>query len=243
VSEPIPLFKINPALDRAALAARFAAARRVQIRDLLTPETAATVYDVLARGTPWGLAWNDGSTPGDIGNAELGRIAPDRRAAMGRALGEQVRRRGYGFAYHRYPMVRAYLEQWDASGPLHLLLEHINDEPLMDFVRTVTGMPDLAKADAQATLFAPGQFLGVHNDSHVAEGWRIAYVMNFTRDWHEDWGGYLLFYDEDGDVVAGFRPRYNALNLFAVPQRHNVTYVPPWSPVGRFAITGWFRDK
>ena len=243
MSEAIPLFRINPALDRAALAARFAADRRVQIRNLLTPDTAATVHDVLARQTPWGLAVADGGTPTDIGNAELARLTPERRAAMARNVGEQMRQRRYGFAYHRYPMVRAYLENWNPQGPLHLLLEHVNDEPLMELVRAVTGMPDLAKADAQATLFAPGQFLGMHNDSHVAEGWRVAYVMNFARDWHEDWGGYLLFYDDDGDVVAGFRPRFNALNLFAVPQRHNVSFVPPWSPVGRFAITGWFRDR
>ena len=62
-------------------------------------------------------------------------------------------------------------------------------------------------------------------------------------EWRPEWGGYLNFYDEEGDVVAGFRPRFNALNIFAVPQKHNVTYVPPFSPVGRFAITGWFRDR
>jgi Rps23 Pro-64 3,4-dihydroxylase Tpa1-like proline 4-hydroxylase len=52
-----------------------------------------------------------------------------------------------------------------------------------------------------------------------------------------------MFYDEDGDCIAGFKPRFNALNLFAVPQRHSVSYVPPFAPAGRFAITGWFRDQ
>lgn len=239
----IPLFQLNPGLDRDALAAAFQRHRRLQIRDVLTRETAATIHDVLARGTPWGLAWNDGSKPVDLPPRQLAGLAPQARAEMGRKVSATVRDRGYGFAYHRYPMLDAYKSGVDLDGALALLVEHINDEPLLDLVRHVTGVAELVKADAQATLFAPGQFLGVHNDSHVGEGWRIAYVLNFTRDWHEDWGGYLLFYDEDGDVIAGFRPRYNALNLFAVPQRHNVSYVPPWSPVGRFAITGWFRDR
>ena len=114
----------------------------------------------------------------------------------------------------------------------------------LDLVREVTAIPELVKADAQATLYGPSHFLTQHNDSHMAEGWRIAYVLNFTAEpWRPDWGGYLLFYDEEGDVIAGYRPRFNALNLFAVPMLHSVTYVPPFSPIGRYAITGWFRDR
>jgi Rps23 Pro-64 3,4-dihydroxylase Tpa1-like proline 4-hydroxylase len=52
-----------------------------------------------------------------------------------------------------------------------------------------------------------------------------------------------MFYDDDDDVIAGLRPRFNTLNLFAVPQRHNVTYVVPSAPARRLAITGWFRDR
>ena len=237
------LFELNPSLDRAALAARFAQDRRVQIRDVLTPEAAATIHDVLARGTPWGLAWKGEGQPADVHSDALARLQPQQRQEMSQSIMQAMRNRRYGFAYNRYPMLNAYLERWAPDGAHDMLLEHINDQPLLDLVRQVTGFDDLLKADAQATLYAPGQFLGLHNDSHVAEGWRVAYVLNFTRDWHEDWGGYLLFYDEDGDVVAGYKPRFNALNLFAVPQRHSVTYVPPFSPVGRFAITGWFRNR
>ena len=31
--------------------------------------------------------------------------------------------------------------------------------------------------------------------------------------------------------------------VLAVPQRHAVTYVPPFAPPHRFAITGWLRDR
>lgn len=244
MSATIPLFQLNPALDRAALATAFARHRRIQIRDVLTRETAATVHDVLARATPWGFAIRDAARETHLGPAEQAALTPPAKAELGRNVAAVVRDRGYGFAYQRYPMLTAYLERRDPDGPLALLVEHLNDAPLLELVRAVTGDDAIVKADAQATLFAPGQFLGLHDDGRTDEsGRRIAYVLNFTRDWHEDWGGYLLFYDADGDVVAGFRPRWNALNLFAVPQRHNVTYVPPWSPVGRFAITGWFRDR
>jgi Rps23 Pro-64 3,4-dihydroxylase Tpa1-like proline 4-hydroxylase len=114
----------------------------------------------------------------------------------------------------------------------------------MDLVRAISGMSDLVKADAQATLYGPNHFLAVHNDEDTSAGRRVAYVLTLcAEDWRPDWGGYLNFYDADGDVVAGYRPRFNALNLFAVPQKHNVSFVPPFAPVARYAITGWFRDR
>ena len=83
-----------------------------------------------------------------------------------------------------------------------------------------------------------------HVDAHSGEGRRVAYVLNFAPDyWHTDWGGYLVFFDEEGDIVEGFRPRFNALNLFRVPQAHSVTFVPPFAPAARFAISGWLLDK
>lgn len=150
----------------------------------------------------------------------------------------------YAFRYGHYPLVQSALEGWDPGGPHDLLLEYINAPEFMDLVRTVTGSFDLVKADGQATLFAPQHFLGRHNDSHVGDGWRVAYVLNLTIDeWHPDWGGHLQFFGEDGEITGAFRPRFNALNLLAVPQPHAVSLVAPFAPLGRYAITGWFRDR
>jgi Rps23 Pro-64 3,4-dihydroxylase Tpa1-like proline 4-hydroxylase len=135
-------------------------------------------------------------------------------------------------------------EGWDPGSPHENLLEHLNAPEFISLARDVTGIQDLIKADGQATLFAPNHYLGRHIDSHVAEGWEVAYVLNFAQaDWHPDWGGYLLFLDDDGDVIEGFRPRFNALNLFKVPQAHAVSYVAPFAPLGRLAITGWLRTQ
>ena len=51
-------------------------------------------------------------------------------------------------------------------------MEHINDQPLMDLVRTVTGIADLRKADAQATLYGPNHFLAMHDDGMSARAGR-----------------------------------------------------------------------
>ena len=241
----IPLFELNPAVDRAGAARQFDSDGRVQIRDFLSDRAARTIHRILSAETPWGLGWRAGDDgPHGLRRQELAALAPDQRNALMTKVGAAMRAGDYAFAYGQYRMLDAYLEKWGEHEALDILLEHINSEPLLDLVRAVTAIPQLRKADAQATLYAPGHFLSLHDDSHVEEGWQVAYVMSFCADdWRPDFGGYLLFYDEEGDVVAGYRPRFNALNMFRVPQRHSVSYVPPFAPYGRFSITGWFRDR
>ena len=54
--------------------------------------------------------------------------------------------------------------------------------------------------------------------------------------------GVLSLVESADAVIEGFRPRFNALNLFRVPQSHLVSYVPPFAPIGRMAVTGWLRS-
>lgn len=239
------LFSLNPLLDRKALAERFSRDGRVQVRDVLSEAAAVAIHDILARGTPWGLAWQAGSDgPNAVRAGALETDPAGQRRAIAAATTAAARRGDYAFQFAQYPILDAYLGGWAPGGAHDLLLEHINSEDFLEFIREVTGISSISKGDAQATLYAPGHFLSLHVDSHVGEGWRVAYVLSFCREeWKPDWGGYLNFYDDDGDVVAGYRPRFNALNMFTVPRAHAVTYVPPFAPVGRFAVTGWFRDR
>ena len=243
------LFELNPALDRAALAAEFVANTRVQVRDFLTRETAEEIREILAKATPWGLAMQaDGSAfsgPQQILPQEMRDPAKQKRAGeIGLATDASAARGDYAFRFAQYPILQAVQEGWAPDGPHEILLEHINAPEFMQLARDITGEAELIKADGQATLYAKQQFLGRHIDSHVMEGWTIAYVMNFTiDDWHPDWGGYLQFLDDDGDIVQGFRPRFNSLNLFRVPQAHSVSFVAPFAPIGRYAVTGWLRNQ
>jgi len=240
------LFQLNPALDVAALKARFAATGRVQLRNVLTEESARELQLMLAQGTPWGMAVGAGTAKPSSFRAAQTRTPEGQQALQqaARSAEHHTARGEYGFRFAHYPILEAINEGWDPGGAHEVLIEHLNAPAFLDLARAVTGIDQLFKADAQATLFAPNHYLGRHIDSHVAEGWEVAYVLNLAReDWHPDWGGYLLFLDEDGDVVEGFRPRFNTLNLFRVPQPHLVSYVPPFAPVGRLAVTGWLRSR
>ena len=243
------LFEINPDLDRKALAQRYAKQTRVQIRDVLTEQTAREIQHILMSGTKWGMAVQAGDGPGKEPQSwRYEQVRTEQGAQAVNAAANAAHRASaqgdFAFRFAQYPILTAMQEQWEPEGVHDLLLEYINAPDFLNLVREVTGLADLKKADGQATLFAPNQYLGRHIDSHVAEGWRVAYVLNLSRDdWHPDWGGYLLFLDDDGDVIEGFRPRFNSLNLFAVPQSHQVSYVSPFAPIGRVAITGWLRDR
>jgi Rps23 Pro-64 3,4-dihydroxylase Tpa1-like proline 4-hydroxylase len=244
-----PLFALNPDLARTDLARSFARDGRLQVRDFLTRETALELRSILAERTPWGVALH-AQGPGNVQPQSFraeelrDRAKAEQLQRLVRATNEAAAQGRYAFRSLRYSLVEAYLGNWDPGGPHDLLLEHLNAPEFMGFMRQVTGIEALVKADAHASCYGPQHFLGRHVDSHLAEGWRVAYVLNLTiDDWQPDWGGYLVFYDEDGDIVAGYRPRFNTLNLFLVPVPHAVSYVPPFAPNGRYAISGWLRDR
>ena len=239
-----PLFILNPALDRAALAAAFAADGRVQIRDVLTPESALAVADLLANHTPWGISWQAGADgPHKLRREAAAALSQAEWQSIYAKLGAAQAAGQFGFIYTQYQAYDAHRDGWSA-GPRHdQLFTDMNSAQMLDLVREVTGLPQIIWADAQATLFGQQQFLSLHQDISD-QGWLVAYVLSFaTLDWRPDWGGYLNFYNEDGDIELGLRPRFNTLNMFRVPRDHNVSFVPGFAPAGRFAVTGWFRDR
>ena len=241
------LFELNPDLDRAALAKRFSVEGRLQIRDVLTSETARELRHILSTQVPWGMAMQAGADADARGFSARDlqdRAVQQDALAMAKATDAAAAAGDYAFRSMRYSLVEAVQQGWQDGEWAEVLLEHLNAEPFLRLIRDVSGIPDLVRADGHASCYAAQHFLGRHNDSHVAEGWRIAYVLNLTvDDWHPDWGGYLVFYDADGNVETGLRPRFNSLNIFAVPQDHAVTYVPPFAPKGRYSINGWLRDR
>jgi SM-20-related protein len=241
----VTFIAINPELDVAALAARFRRDGSVQIHDFLVPDAASRLRHLLQHQTPWGLAWQAGSDgPHLLRHETLSSLAAADAAQIQEKLVAAMQDGRYAFAYSSYPLVQAYLERWAPGSDHERLLEEINAGPLIDLVQRITGVNDLIKADGQATLYAPGHFLARHDDDEPSRGRRIAYVLGLTMDeWRPEWGGYLNFYDPAGQVQLGMRPRFNTLSLFTVPQDHAVEQVASFAPTGRFAVTGWFRNR
>lgn len=238
------LFALNPALDRAAIRAALAENRLVQVEDFLTPDSAAALFQLVSRQTPFGLAWAGDGQPSTNMRAEaLKTLAPAERARIGAVVGQAAATGQFGYIYAQYPLVEAYMGKWAPGHPTEQLLEELNGGPVLDFARSVSGYSDIIKADGQITLYGPGHFLTEHNDLVSSETRRTAFVLNLAPDWKPDWGGYLNFIDAKGNIAAGFMPRFNTMNLFQVPIRHNVSQVAAFAPMSRFAVTGWFLAR
>jgi Rps23 Pro-64 3,4-dihydroxylase Tpa1-like proline 4-hydroxylase len=228
-------------LDPTAAAARLAQTGRAQLMDALQPSAAEDLHALLAGHVPWGLAHLEAGKPRTLPYDRLRALTHAQRAELGARIQAEARA-GYQFMYHSYMMVTAYVEGRDPQLPLHRVLEYLNGEPFLDFARRLTGVPELRRANAQATCYLPGDFLKFHTDADSSEGRRFAYVLNLTRGWQADWGGLLQFLDADGAVLETFLPRWNSLSIFRVPTPHCVSQVAAWAAAPRLAITGWLLD-
>lgn len=239
------LLQINPALDRAVLADQFARSGRLQVPDVLTPHSASRLRELLEHGTPWLVSWCAGSSGARyITPEELPKMPRDELEAIERSLGDAGRRKEFAYLYLSYPLDTAFANKWHPGSRHEQLREELRADAFACLLRDITGFSEIVGADGYATHFAPGHFLSCHTDEGAK--WRrvVAYVLNVTfTEWSPDYGGYLTFYDTDGDVELALRPKFNTLNVFTVPQLHSVTRVAPFAPLGRTAISGWARES
>jgi len=71
-------FALDPSLDCAALAARLAAQRRVQVRNVLSSDSADRLLDGLERDTPWSLTYYSLRGIGMVPGGLIGLCSPRR---------------------------------------------------------------------------------------------------------------------------------------------------------------------
>jgi Rps23 Pro-64 3,4-dihydroxylase Tpa1-like proline 4-hydroxylase len=235
------MIALNPALDASQLAIDYALRKRLQIRDVLLPESARQIHGALLERTPWSLAFNDGPRVIELKPDQLARLTPDetQRIADGVQRGAQA---GYQFLYNIHPLLAEYFRPGAPRTPLFDVFEFMNRPATLDFLRRVTGIPTIRWADGQATLYRAGHFLKYHTDETPSQRRAAAYVLNLTEGWGRDWGGYLQFFNDRYDIEEAYRPIFNALNLFTVPMDHSVGMVASYAPGLRLSITGWLRE-
>ena len=227
-----------PDLDR--LRQQFASDRYAHVKPVLPDDMAQELYTVLRDGTPWSQVFNDRDKHIDMSAAQVAALSEEQATRLRQAIYAQARN-GFQYCYNNYPIFDACRAGKNAGHRLHDFYEWLNGEEFLGLARSVTGFDDISFADAQATCYLPGHFLTCHDDSHAGKKRRAAYVFNLTPDWPTDWGGYLQLLDDEYHIRRGFKPTFNALNLLAVPQNHNVSMVAPFAGGQRLSIAGWLR--
>jgi SM-20-related protein len=233
--------RLNPALDAAPFARTYAAEKAVQVRDLFEEALAYELEQTLL-SLPWRLICQNEERQNII-------LAREQIAAMSgeerRALEDGIRERAaenFGFTYFTYPMIEARLGNWDPGHPIHALTDFLNSAEFIAFAKAVIAEPRLTKIDCHATNYQRGHFLTRHRDEGDKLERRAAYTIGLSRRWEPDWGGLLVFLDNDFNIKRGFTPGFNVLTVFDGLMEHTVTAVAPFAPAPRLSIAGWFRD-
>ena len=232
-------FRLDTSHDASALAEEFARDGRVRIMDFLQHEDAKALLAEL-HSLPWNLVYRKGGKVVEITPSELQKLTPQDAAAIRQTV-DQGAREGFQFLYNNYPLMREYFTPGRRERDVFRAYEMLNSPQVLELLRTVTGMADVRWLDAHGSLYQANQFLKYHTDESAEEPRLAAYVLSLVEDWDLDWGGLLQFWTDDNDVECALRPRFNAMNVFAVPRRHSVSQVASYAPPRRFAVTGWLR--
>ncbi len=233
-------FHLNPNLDVPALAKEYAAAGRLRIEGLLAEDGLAELYHHLNDREDWWHLMNSPDGVIELDRATRAKMSAKQKAALDAQVHERAQT---GFQY-RYEGLRVPDEAERLSAADDLLAEFsrlMSSEPMLDMLRAVTGYTELSFTDGHATCYGPGDFLTGHDDDVAGKDRLAAYVFGLTPRWRLEWGGLLLFHGPNEASVTGQVPRFNTLDLFAVPQRHSVSMVTPAAIRRRYAITGWLR--
>jgi SM-20-related protein len=234
--------KLTASLDAAALAPEFARSGRLHIPDFLDDAFAKSVHAAMADAVPWMRTMVVGGRGVEAPLAAF--LAAGPRRAQIEAQVADVARNGFQYCYDSYRLssqIDAGKRLGGVMAPIEAFYDLLNSEAFLSFVRTLTGDAAPAYCDAHVSRYGAGHFLRGHDDGNAQTGRLYAYVMNFTPQWQTDLGGILMFQDERRDVTLGLTPRYNALNIFKVPQWHSVSQVASFVKAHRYAITGWVR--
>lgn len=231
-------FALNADIDADALAAQFARDGRVQVKGFLAPDCAEALHLLLRERGDWVQVLNSNGKVFELPRETRAQMAEAARADLDNAIYAQARS-GFQYRYESIRVPDGTAARAASDDPLVRFAEWMSNGEARDLLRQIVGVDAIEFADAQATAYAPGDFLTGHDDAVAGKNRHAAYVMNLTPVWRTEWGGLLLFHEPE---VSGFAPAFNTLNMFRVPQMHSVSEVTRAAAYRRYSITGWLRS-
>ena len=228
---------LSSRLDLRSLREQYKRSQRIHIPNILKERFADKIYQTLSKQKQWNLCWNDDGKHFDMDYEGVVQWDESQRKQLLKIIETQAENK---FQYH-YAAIPIYDIYKNKVMPNHFfndIYEFVNSEEFLALVRKITSLDAIQYADVQATRFTGGHFLNEHNDNVVGKNRLAAFVLNMTRNWNSNWGGALVFNEEQ---PTAYFPAYNALNIFTVPQKHLVSYIPPYVTKNRHSLTGWLR--
>ncbi|WGM30389.1 2OG-Fe(II) oxygenase family protein [Brevundimonas sp. NIBR11] len=235
--------RLNRGLQPDSYRPVFKSHRRLHIPGILDAASAAALHALVAGPNEWTRSVHLAAGQDvDILVSELEALTPEQRAEFERSLVDSSSE-SLKYVFDTVRISSELDGGRPVSAPMRSLHDFVNGPAFLDFFRRLTGDDRVAFADVMATRYLPGHFAGAHGDHIPGQHRLYAYVLNLTPDWRADWGGVLMFQDEDGHIAEGYTPKFNALNVFAVPQTHAVSMVTRLARAPRLSVTGWIHAR
>ena len=214
---------------------------RVHIPGFFRPEVAEEIFKA-CQDTEYKLSFKGQHTNYDLAERDVGVLDLGQKVGLLKLIHSQASK-DFQYLYDAYRLSDLVETCALAPGVLADFFAMLNSEETLDVFRAMTGDSRIQYADAQLTRYRPGHFLTEHDDHHPEKHRLYAYVIKLTPVWRVDWGGLLMFLSADGHVAEAYAPRWNAINIFKVPQPHAVSVVAPFAGGARYSITGWLRAQ
>ncbi len=131
-----------------------------------------------------------------------------------------------------------------AKGILKDLHGLFSSQEFVSYIESISKMKlKHGNIDMAAQRYRDKCYLLPHDDR--LESRKVAYILNFTKNFEKKDGGQLQFFDSKGShpkrVVKSYIPEFNTLYLFTVSKNswHQVSEVT--SNKSRISIAGWFH--
>ncbi len=215
---------------------------RVTIRPFIADAEAEQLGQDLLRRKDWRVRMKgEGPRTYEFAREDLEQWEPAKLEALRRLVapsGEET----FSYVYERIVIRDEENRPCEKGTPLAEFAAFMSSQPVLDLIARITGEDRIEFADAFASRYTKGDYLTIHQDGSDSNR-RVAYVFGLSTGWRPEWGGLLLFHDDEGNVGRGICPQFNTLTLFAVPQKHSVTLVAPFAPTARLSVAGWFRSS
>lgn len=226
--------------DQSELIESYSQLGRIHIPNFLNSESANKIYKSLEKQKEWNFAWNDQGKHTDLSYQGVMSWTIEQKKLLREKIYTQAEKQ-FQYSYSAIPIFDIYRNKLMPGHFFNDIYEFFNTPKFIEFARQVTGETAIKYTDMQATRFTQCDFLTEHDDNVIGKKRLAAYVLNLTPTWNNDWGGSLVFSDSKDSISESFYPKFNALNIFSVPQKHSVSFIAPFASADRYSITGWFR--
>ena len=223
---------LNSSLDLKKIKDDFDKNNYIRIENFLDEAYVKNISQSIFSEISWDLCYLSENGPVSIKESELKKFTPQQSAELNQKIMVRAQQ-GFSYFYYRSDLVNT------ANKVLKDFYKDLCDDEFIGFCRQLTGDESINKVNGQLTCYSPGCFLRKHTDKTDKEKRVAAYVINFTPQWNNDWGGNLHILDKQHNILETLDPLFNSISIFRVPTLHYVSQVANYARGRRFTATGW----